>query len=846
MSGLFLGEAEKIFPLQHQHYTKPDNGGENYQLELRASIFGVRIAHRSDRKGQLGHWVAPRETNYGDITGWVLWDKKEDGRRINTWRQIFAGVTNEQEKETFGVGTTTSAGDGSITSAVIRHRDWSPDDRLKTLKAPANPLWPRVPENGYYTIVVGAQEEDEQEELIIPIDQRLVANNSTPHSSIISEYLNGEKKLSETRFGRLSAHVRISDDGINYVPAFMGDQLLDGGGGFFSMWSQGEGGGQFRTQVFDSSGRRPGVFTWGDWTRGGPFHAGHQTNDKHKITTNRDGESVQPMHIQHQFLMYKNRVEDGPLNITSYKKPRKFPINSEVFFGWNNDIEKWDWYCKVPPVYEPWVPWNPPVDKVPVRIPTDVVSEPNPVPEPDLVPVKIPTDAAVVGGPKIGEAFRVNGGPNGVAPAEIPSELRVASLFVGSARDKESQGYGGNFGPWSLDPKPEAEPSLNPQPQPSDGEETFEGPQGAFAGPGGLLKRRAQGRTETIDSDGNIISLADPSGLTAKQLQYGDRSLEVGPPSYGKSPNAIHIQGVSRTKTDGSWDLLIDTFDNGGGSWLDGVPVQSAMQFGPPAELIDGEDDQSADIGPSMVGLYDGNHGGEPTVFGWGTPDFEDGTLYGGPRFVATGSAGSQNLSITATNLTGATRALVTTFNGTLLAADGTTSVPSYGFSSEAGLGMYRGGSSVLGFAAGSSQRMRLTTTMLAPTGTMALGAFSSPWNSLYNVTHYQMGVKYEFSSSPTILSTDEDDYVLPAAPVVRLTSNADVEITGFLAAVAEQKIDVLNTNASSGYGITIKEEDAGSSAANRVITDVGDVSIFPGETATFWYDSTSARWRIV
>ncbi len=71
-------------------------------------------------------------------------------------------------------------------------------------------------------------------------------------------------------------------------------------------------------------------------------------------------------------------------------------------------------------------------------------------------------------------------------------------------------------------------------------------------------------------------------------------------------------------------------------------------------------------------------------------------------------------------------------------------------------------------------------------------------------------------------------------------------EITGMIAPSAGVNRIVSINNINSGSDdLRFKENDASSDAANRfLLRDNGDKAIKPNETATFWYDHTSSRWR--
>lgn len=97
---------------------------------------------------------------------------------------------------------------------------------------------------------------------------------------------------------------------------------------------------------------------------------------------------------------------------------------------------------------------------------------------------------------------------------------------------------------------------------------------------------------------------------------------------------------------------------------------------------------------------------------------------------------------------------------------------------------------------------------------------------------------------SPAALATDEDDYNptnFSTASVLRQNSSADVAITGFAGGASGRWFTYYNV--STAYRHTIRRENSGSAAANRVAMDA-DLILWPGQSMSFLYDTPSARWR--
>ena len=78
----------------------------------------------------------------------------------------------------------------------------------------------------------------------------------------------------------------------------------------------------------------------------------------------------------------------------------------------------------------------------------------------------------------------------------------------------------------------------------------------------------------------------------------------------------------------------------------------------------------------------------------------------------------------------------------------------------------------------------------------------------------------------------------------INITSNRD--ITGIVAPSpgVNRVLGVTNLN-NSNDDLKFEHNDSGSLAANRfLLRDAADKTIKPNETAWFWYDHLSSRWR--
>lgn len=99
---------------------------------------------------------------------------------------------------------------------------------------------------------------------------------------------------------------------------------------------------------------------------------------------------------------------------------------------------------------------------------------------------------------------------------------------------------------------------------------------------------------------------------------------------------------------------------------------------------------------------------------------------------------------------------------------------------------------------------------------------------------------------TPSSISVQQDNYNpsgLSTCSVIRQAASADVDITG-LTAVNDGGL-IFFINISNTYTITLKDESASSTAANRFdLPDNADVAILPNSIQMLMYDATTSRWR--
>lgn len=291
-------------------------------------------------------------------------------------------------------------------------------------------LFPRGGEAG---IVVAGSDPRDQQAMLFPLREHVAAHRGNGHVYSTPIYDMTGDSIDYRIAGGLHSHLRVSHDGVEYVPAwFLAG--ADDDTGFGAVYGPVDGGpGAQKPQTGQSvvagpAANRAGGFgvAFAGEAKDGPFHLGH-AEDKHQLTINADGEPVNPLHIRIGALFYKDKVQDGPLKLSDWKRGAQFPQETKVEFGWNFDDEVWDWYS-YSPLFEPRVPL--PRDRVPVEdIPGIPVDPPN-----DRVP---PADQPPVD--------RV---PRTGRPMHTPLQLSAPSFCVTGEANEQYMPYDGRDG-WS-------------------------------------------------------------------------------------------------------------------------------------------------------------------------------------------------------------------------------------------------------------------------------------------------------------------------------------------------------------------------------------------------------------
>jgi hypothetical protein len=99
---------------------------------------------------------------------------------------------------------------------------------------------------------------------------------------------------------------------------------------------------------------------------------------------------------------------------------------------------------------------------------------------------------------------------------------------------------------------------------------------------------------------------------------------------------------------------------------------------------------------------------------------------------------------------------------------------------------------------------------------------------------------------SPAQITANQNDYNpsnLATSSVLRISSDASRNLTGLQGGADGRIIAIVNAGSNN---ILLRNEDAGSAAANRFALGGADLLLTPNEGAALWYDATSSRWRLL
>lgn len=97
---------------------------------------------------------------------------------------------------------------------------------------------------------------------------------------------------------------------------------------------------------------------------------------------------------------------------------------------------------------------------------------------------------------------------------------------------------------------------------------------------------------------------------------------------------------------------------------------------------------------------------------------------------------------------------------------------------------------------------------------------------------------------TPAQIVANKNDYQLADFPVLRLSTDASRNITGFQNGTDGRVLTIMNVGS---FDVVITHQDTNSAAVNRIITHTaGSLTIGANQELTLWYDIKTLRWRVL
>lgn len=103
--------------------------------------------------------------------------------------------------------------------------------------------------------------------------------------------------------------------------------------------------------------------------------------------------------------------------------------------------------------------------------------------------------------------------------------------------------------------------------------------------------------------------------------------------------------------------------------------------------------------------------------------------------------------------------------------------------------------------------------------------------------------VTLDTNAGTTVTTANVTVYNPIAMSILRLNSNAAVNLTGIMRGGDGHNLAIYNTGSNN---ITLKHQDTGSAACNRFLnTTLADIVLSANQKANLWYDAITLRWRV-
>lgn len=110
----------------------------------------------------------------------------------------------------------------------------------------------------------------------------------------------------------------------------------------------------------------------------------------------------------------------------------------------------------------------------------------------------------------------------------------------------------------------------------------------------------------------------------------------------------------------------------------------------------------------------------------------------------------------------------------------------------------------------------------------------------------FQSSLYFDMTVDAATTGTDQD-VSTPAKVVTKFTNASLDSIRSIVAPSPSNECVLILTNGKASGNLTLKHEDAGATAADRIDTGLAaDLAIAQGGSAHLYYDTNSSRWRVI
>lgn len=352
-------------PLRHH---EPD-----YDVNLRAGVYGFRVERRDPRTGAYVH-VEGEDSDLANVSIWKLADAKEGvhDRPMAAWSTVFAAlVVKPEDDASAGAGSeTTLRSDGKQQVQPLRLAADTDGDKRFAPKTPGYPSWASRLPRGWPVQVMAGTEEHSQEDALYPAFAGLVAAERAGGANLSTALLDldGDSRPDGERRALLHRHLRVvrkptgmGFDGTSTIAMQAGFSGRDGGAGLLLIAdsagaapapSTGEDPtpSDGDTSIREKGGAAPGTTDRGGtaprtsargaqavigatgWRGGGPLLV-PGPGDQHQIGVSGDGEPIFATHVNADSIIY-GHGGDGPWHFLDsiYRDPGPHPMRTRVHF----------------------------------------------------------------------------------------------------------------------------------------------------------------------------------------------------------------------------------------------------------------------------------------------------------------------------------------------------------------------------------------------------------------------------------------------------------------------------------------------------------------------------------